>query len=587
MPSTILSDPAIIVGGTTSTQGPGDEGIAAAIHDGFDHPAPYQGSPPSTGGLGAVPLLGGAAVRATFAPGAAATGFFCDSFVGQLYNQIHIIPTRFALGSVLSNQSRPFEVWNAFFVPKTLNTIGESGTNGLTLIEPSAPPLIFQARQSFFDPYEVLISGEGPATIDALYTFTFASGEVGTLTVTGERVAPFSLDYQRPFRERLSFETDVIIARSGDEGRVRVRKSPRNSMAVQYELPSDPQKRSTFLNQLYGTGDRPLAVPLFHWARPLLADTSIGATVITLDTTNADFRDSTAEVPQSIILWRDVDDFEVGQTTIGGLAAGSITLETPLALAHTAGDTLVMPVREAIAKDPIKWEEAASNYIIAKISWLFADTTDLADQSSLPVMAADSLPILTGPNFIDQSLEQGLRFDYDLFDNGSGEFKILPTRDTPMVEAFKGFYASGSADGWTLRQVLSGFYGKQKTFYLPTFREDFVLASTIDETDTSMEVADVQYGTHVDGNGPWVGLVFELNDGSGPFYRKITGASPSLTPGQEVIEFDTSLGQIVLTSDITRISLMSLCRFASDNYQIEWNWSGDIEVRIPVVGVPE
>jgi hypothetical protein len=584
MASTVIA-PATITGGKTSAQGAGDEGIAAAIHDGFDHPPLYVPDPPAVNNLQRS-LFGGAAA-AGGAPGpGVATGFICDSFVGQLYGHIHIIPNQFALGSVLSNQSRPFEVWNSFFVAKTLNSISESGTDGLTLVEPQAPVFILPPLSSFYDPYEVLVGAVGPASIDALYTFNFASGETPTLTITGERVAPFSLDYQRPFRERLSFQTDILTSRAGDEGRVRVRKNPRNAMAVTYELPSDPQKRSSILNQFYGTGARPVAVPLFHWARTLQTDVGIGATVLAVDTTDADFRDSTLETPQSIMLWRNSDDFEVSQIAIGGLAPATITLQTPLGEAHTAGDTLVMPVREAIAKDPIKYDEAQTNYILAKISWVFADTADLADQSSLTLMAADSLPILAGPNFIDQGLEQGLKSNYGLFDNGSGDFKILPKRDRPLYEGFKGFYARGVADQWQLRQVLAGFYGKQKTFYLPTFREDFTAAATIGSADTSIEILEVGYNTHVTARGPWVGLQITLNDGT-IFYRKIVGSDTSVTPGQEVLDIDSSLGQAVLTSEIRRISLMSLCRFASDNYQIEWNWSGDIEVRIPVVGVPE
>ena len=73
------------------------------------------------------------------------------------------------------------------------------------------------------------------------------------------------------------------------------------------------------LHQLYNAPGRVIGVPLFHWARPLLTDISAGAGSIDFDSTNADFRDSTTDQPQSLMLWRAVDDFEIVQIAVGGL----------------------------------------------------------------------------------------------------------------------------------------------------------------------------------------------------------------------------------------------------------------------------
>ena len=252
---------------------------------------------------------------------------------------------------------------------------------------------------------------------------------------------------------------------------------------------------------------------------------------------------------------------------------------------HAAGQTLVMPVREAIARDGIAWEETQTNYIVARISWVFEDVTDLADLSSLPVMAADGNPIMADPNIIDGTLEQSLTGAYDLFDNLSGPLSVTPGREKPLYAAVKGWYARGAAAQWQLRQILYGLQGRQKAFWLPTFRTDFTLAENIDAADLSIEVVDVQYDSQVAATGTWTGLRIVLNDGT-VFYRKITDSTASVVAGQEVLTIDSNLGQIVTPADIRSISLMSLVRAASDEFRLDWPWSQEIEVRLPVAGVP-
>ncbi len=590
MASVVFTD-TIIVGGTTTAGGAGDEGIASQIHGGFTHPAPYQGTPPLIATGGASPMSdgvmdGGASFARVFPPsrGVAASGSICDTYAGDLYFRIHVIPAVLNLGNVLTNENQDVEVWNAHFVPKTLAAINETDTLGITLLSPAAPPLVFNPGASFKSPYSVLITTDGPATIAAEYEFDFTS-EAPTLTITGNRVISFPLDFERPFQERLDFFTDILTSDSGGEQRIRARKLARNVLKVNYVIPDDTQLRSQILNKMYGSAGQFFAVPLFHWSRDLDTDLSIGATVIPVDTTEADFRDSTATETHAIMLWRSPTDFEILQISISGITPTQITVDLPTTVVHTAGDTLVVPLEVALARDPIEIIETRNNRMTLKIQWLLEDQAELADLTSLPTMPADGLPILDDPNFMDRVLEQGLKKDYFLMDTDTGIFSVLGGRDAPQYTAVKGFETRTKAAAWALRQVLYGLRGRQKSFWLSTHRKDFIITTGVGSADLNLAVENVDYNLFVDSIGSWRGVRIELNDGT-VFYRQIVSSDPGVIPGEEQITMDSSLGTAFAAADVKIVSLLMLVRGGSDKIDIVWSSINNIQVRLPVVGAP-
>jgi hypothetical protein len=581
-----------IIGGTTTTGGAGDEGIAQAIHAGLTHPAPYQGSAPLLANNLIDPGLPiGAETFTLGAPGPSVLNFsvdICEGFAGDLYNRIHVIPAVINLGNVLTDENQDVEVWNAHFVQKTLAVVTESGTQGITLLTPGATPFVFNPGASFKGPYSVLITTDGPATIEAQYLFDFTAEtppESPTLRITGQRVISFPFDFERPFQERLSFLTNVLTSEAGNEQRIRARKLPRTVLKVNHLIPDDEQLRSQVLNKIYGTLGSFFAVPMFQWARDLVSDLSIGATVIPVDTVEADFRDSTAAVTHAIMLWRSPTDFEILQIAIGGLTATDITVDLPTTIAHTAGDTLVIPLEVALSADPLAWEETRNGRITLKVQWLMEDVTDLADLSSLPTNT-DGVPVLDDPNFIDRRLSVELEKSVTVFDGGVGVVSPLGGRDAPQPRLVKGFNTRTRAAAWTLRLILYGLRGKQKSFWLSTHRNDFVLTTGVGAGDVNLAVLNTDYNLFVNSIGSWRGIRIELNDGT-VFHRRITASAPGGIPGEEQITMDSSLGQAFAVVDVKRISLLMLVRSATDNVDLFWSSVDNLQVRLLVAGAPE
>src|SRR5574338_82295 len=128
---------------------------------------PYVGGWPAQANKVDDPLFaprpaGGAAPGAS--PGSGPrVGAIAHSFERDWYNRVHIIPARIDLGNLFQDQLRTIDVWNAHFVSRTLSSILETGTDGLTLTRPGGAPTEPAAYGALILlTYSLSISQQGP-----------------------------------------------------------------------------------------------------------------------------------------------------------------------------------------------------------------------------------------------------------------------------------------------------------------------------------------------------------------------------------------------------------------------------------------
>jgi hypothetical protein len=406
-----------------------------------------------------------------------------------------------------------------------------------------------------------------------------------TLEITGQRITLFSHCPQRGYTEGLLWKTNIIESWDGSEQRIRSRKLPRQKFDLEY-LINDPKERGVAQNSLFGGLGKAFGVPLFHFARSLNSDMAIGETVIQVTTTDADFRDSTAEVRELVVLWRAYDDFEVVQIAVGGLAAGSVTLERPVAQAHDAETTSLIPIQVSVLNDNSGWQTYQTGEVQRfRCEWLAESITDLADLSGL--VTHDGTVVFDDPNFIDgNTIEEGLKGKFQIFDSETGRFVSLDRRLSPQLNFVKGFETHTEAESFLLRKRLYGLLGRQKSFYVPSWRKDFELVTAIGAADTNIDVVPVDYSRfNPTGLAPFGDIMIELNDGT-RFFRKIISATVGIgLPAREELEIDSSLGQIIDISEIKRISYLYKVRLDSDTVEIHHLDRGVYSVRIPLAGV--
>lgn len=505
--------------------------------------------------------------------GPAHTGVYTAVFDGDWYNRIHIIPLSFALGNVLQNQTREAEVWNAYFTNHTLNDIVATGDEGISLSGgPGAPPVVYLPLQS--EIYTFTVTLDGPLSIDATYLFDFDSEDL-EVTLTGQRAIVFAFEPQLPVPETLEWRTDVLESYGGAEQRVMVRQLPRQSFAYTYLL-SARQEVSRALNGLYGRVGGIFAVPVWWDARHLTADAALGATVILVDTTFADFRAN-----GFVVLWRSSSDYEVVE--VDTLTGSQLNLTRPTDQAHPAATTYAIPVQRCLIADPTPTSRRTNGVTTIEATWTSQEQTDLAATDG-ELTLYRGLPVLNDLNFIDgDEISEPIESKAVVIDNKTSHAAKSYRRRFPRIISAKGWEPETAAELWAVRKLLYALRGRQRSFWLPTFREDFVLTATVGPAATTLLVQPVDYERFIDTNEPLGDIAIYLNNGS-VFFRELTNVEPG-PGGTEQLSISSALGVTVNVADVTRISFLVRSRLDADTVTITHDGLSRARIYVPTVGV--
>ena len=505
--------------------------------------------------------------------GEARDGDLIPAIESDWYNRIHLIPDRFDLGNILQGESRDFLVWNSFFISKTLNAVVGTGDEGIALSGQPDPPLVYGPLE--FRTLTVSVSLDGPVGIDASFLFDWSDAENVTLLITGTRSIVFAFEPQFPLEESLAWKTDILQSYGGFEQRVRVRPLPRQAMRMSVLL-SDINLQQRLQNLLFSAGGRAVGVPVWWDLTPLLASAAPSDTLISVDTTASDFREG-----GFAILWRSATDFEAGQ--ILSVNPGSLEFALPLADSHPAG-TSVMPLQRAVFDNQIERERQSID--VARYGFLcrFLEVADLSLPDGQMTLFKGS-PVFDDINFMSSNvLSEPIDAATVFIDNDIGAGPSPFRRRSPVFSSVKGWFTRGRAARWRLRRLLHAMRGRQRSFWLPTHREDFVLNQAIGPADTTIFVTQADFLLQVDGEPPFDHLAIRLTNGS-VFYREITAVSVGLDPTNESLSIDSALGQAVSPSDVAQISLLLRCRFDSDEIALTHPHQEETEVFAPVVAV--
>lgn len=266
------------------------------------------------------------------------------------FDRIHVVPRRADLAFVLSEQSLVVEVWNAFMSrARTLTSIG-SPAAGVSIASPPTMPLEFPASDS--NVYTVLVAADGPATIDALITWTFTGvASTGTnLTLVGLRLQPFPFppDMGQGIREAIVYLTDVIEAYDTTEQRVQLRAIARGGMEY-VPVFTDPRDAQYANALLQGAQARPLGVPLWQYTERLTAVAGVGATTLALSTTDVPWANG-----DTVFLFTDPYTWEA--LTVSTAGVGSLTLGSPTMKAWPIGtQATILKVGRLGNSQPFDW----------------------------------------------------------------------------------------------------------------------------------------------------------------------------------------------------------------------------------------
>ena len=489
-------------------------------------------------------------------------GYKAPSFLDDFYYRVHINPGVIDLGNLLSVQTRTIEVWSSHFESKLLESILESNTEGLTLQQPQNPPTYFAGLESRL--YTLTIDTSGPPVVDAKYMFDFPD-ENPTLSVAGRRVVVMPERPKYPLKESLQWKTDIIRSFSGEQ-RIRLRDAPRQVLSIEAVLSNASYTKLKAVG--YQWAHRVFAIPV--WTDAVLVESiAAGASIIYLDTLYSDFRSF-----DILVIWNSEDDFEAIET----LNVYSDRIELKLPTSKARSKAFVIPARFANTLRGLSFSRDGDAIIRLSSDFTVRSNKNLESVSGFSTYK--SLPVLLDKPISSDKLTDLYIRDVDIMDNGSSSVYLDIKTSSVDVSSKMTFVTYSKQKAWTYRKFIHYLHGQQKTFFMPSWHNEFEVVKDFSSSSTSITIKNVGFKLYYDNRF----LYIESMSGSVAFCKVL---SSSITnDGDEQLNLESMIGFSATVENVKICCLLKYVRLSSDTVAIKHDVADEFSFDLQVLEVP-
>lgn len=482
-------------------------------------------------------------------------GVTARSYVSDYYDRVHISPVQLDLGNVVSTQVTPVRAWNAWRVPRTLESI--AGTDeGLQLSGQSEPPLLVPALKELT--WQMSVTPDGQPVLDTRVTWIFDNGEQPGVRVTANRIIAWSFapDWGDSVLERLSALTDVLQSESGAEQRRALRVAPRREFEAQ--MYAEDRERQLLDLAMYGWSGRTWAMPVWPDIQLLQQPVAVGAVRIACSTAYLDF------VQGGMAMLRGDNAFSYEVVQIKAIDAAGIDLQRPTQQAWPRGSRFY-PARAAQLVEQPSLTRITDRAQGAKVHFQVMEVCLWPEV--LPSTLYRGRPVLDERPDESEDLSGTLERIQLQLDSALALPRVTELASRPFPVTGYRWLGLGRAERSSWRSLVHGLRGRQVAVWVPTHADDLTLVGQINDVATAMDIAYVGYTRFASARPGRRDIRIQLNDGT-VFYRRILN-STELGLETERLSIDASLGRQVLPSQVARICWMSLSRGNSDTVEIE------------------
>lgn len=501
----------------------------------------------------------------------------------DLFNHFLVVPSALALGNLLSDQAKTLEIANMYFIDKEVSGVVNHAGGGINFPGLPSLPVTLHPFSSLI--VSVAISAAGQPTING--TIELDAADVGganpqalSVPVTGQRITLWVWSPEQFYTEEIQWATDVIESYDGTEQRISMRLTPRQVLTFT-NFQTDPQQDIQMRLALFNWMAQVWGVPIWWEQAPMTAQMNSGDVSIPVNTANADYR-----VGGLVFIRNPMNQTEAFE--INTITTNAITITSGAVNTYPKGSQ-VMPIRTAYAKTQTQQQV----YIVGaeKLNIQFT-TLDNVDLSAIAgsFTTYQGLVVLDDINFVDDMLSESMdRHGVVAMDNISGILYQQFATDRSRVYSIKTWWTDTKDQIWPIRQFFHALRGSQKTFWLPTNRNDLQLAASISGGATTFSVKYSGYSLFgLDKNGlpmrPFGDLRITLTNGT-KILRQILGAV-SVGGVTETFTVDSTITATTLTvSQVARIEFLQLMRIADDKALLTHDHPGRSQIVINCVGV--
>lgn len=372
---------------------------------------------------------------------------------------------------------------------------------------------------------------------------------------------------QRELKEKTEWKTEVLRARSAEQ-RICLRNTPRTSIEYDFQLLPQEIEAATVMTRQWGLDE--FYLPFWH-ELTRMGTIASGTEVLNLDTT---VRRYTAG--GSVFIIGGDGKYEVA--TISAVTPNTLELASPFVVLGYA-NAVVMPCFAARVASPFKFRKFPAEYFTAEMEFILTE--------DLQVPASNSFPSFNGSYVLtDRPLVQGATNE-----SHTREFEGFPNLAGPLFYSDSYTYAVGTntiswsfdtdAQVWSFRAWMAEVKGKQGSFYMPRWTRDFIIEVDAINGDEYFIVKENQYL-----EDSYVGPVCIAMKGGTQFYITFTSWE-YFGAGQRKVNLSSPLAQDINMADVELITRISKMRFNSDTVEYNYVSGGVVQVRMPLMEVPE
>tara|TARA_R110000822_G_scaffold120633_6_gene254170 strand:- start:4827 stop:6545 length:1719 start_codon:yes stop_codon:yes gene_type:complete len=484
------------------------------------------------------------------------------------FEKTHVIPRSFDFGNLLSSQSTPIEVFNAFRheAREWTSFVNNAGAGTELGGKPTLPTDI---DALYGIAMTVDVSTNGDPFVDATLDFAFSG--LGTIFVPIEiqRIVMWAHRPEQVYGERLGFLTNVYESKDGTEKRESLRKTPRQAWGYTYKI-DEGTVAQTLENLLFDFHALTFGVPNWIEETTLTNGESSGVSVVTVgDTTFRDFREGGL-----CVILTDQATFDVLEIAVGGITSTTLTF-TSITINTYAAGTTVFPLSPSRASANIPGARWSVNLQEQKIAFEPVDNElDIADLTAFS--SYNSKLLLDNGNSVRGGrVGHGFNMKLNKIDGGAG----LTFQDTPWDRHKRRHNFSLRAEGlqaiWEMRRMIHAIKGRFVSFYVPRDSDDLVPVANLLSASDALDVTNVGYAQFVRNRQPKNVIRVNFVNGDPPLLREIL-SSATISTTVEQLTVDTNWPSTITPAEISRIEFVEKLRFDTDDLVI--NYEPNVQV---------
>lgn len=463
-------------------------------------------------------------------------------YFDDYYNRFHLSTKLIDVGNLAAVKIVNVEIWSAYVVTQQLNSISKINADGIVIGEPvgNEAPVIYNALEAMTYVFNILIAGS--PKIDASIVFNFASS-APLVAVIGNRVVVWPYKPNYPFKESLEWKTDIIQSYNREQ-RIALRDAPRQSVNFESVISASDFSKAKAI--AFQWAHRVFGVPIWTDMR-FVGSLNNGAMYIDVDTTKADFRSD-----DLVLIWESNSSYVVVSSTT--ITTSRINLKDPLLSARSKA--YVVPVRFGFSFSGIQFSRDADCIIKALTDFDVTNNKNLNYDIGLPKYK--SLQVLIDDVMSTEAISDKYIRSTDIFDNGSGIIDVDTTTNYINIITKVSIRGFSKSDAWRYKQFFSSLYGRQKTFFIPSRTDDFIIADNIQINDTAIKIQSIGFTQYYDNQ------FFMLKTDTGIMYYSRIISSIELGGGLEQLNIESAFGIYIPIASVVQACILKHVRLDSD-----------------------